>query len=359
MFGNVLTLCCFVSSAAARSPQARPPEALARSLLNVTNYLSDYLEDQGGPAPAPAVAGNPPATWYNGDGSSKEGDGGGPVQPSAGSVAFLPKTGKLICDVKASNDGTGEPKYLHMVVGNLPDAEILGSYAYVMRVDWDATGELDPSAKGWFDSWNLKLGGQLQPALERIPDAINAKEESVANQGKNRVMLGKAKTAPGMSLIHAGTKIIFTGGTSENPDVVPNGGVYFTYVNDAYAAILREAGKSDVGMEAHSLVLAPLAAGKSFNPAYVIDKEVLVFYTGNVLTHHLMNAPTPLNDIYMILPETPANVYAMCKYCQYRSLTPIDELGNGICTSARSQMGSKQGASTVSLLFALLAAAWW
>jgi len=329
MFRNVLTVCFFLSSAAARSPQDRPPEALARSLLNVTNYFSNYAGDK---QPDPAAVAN------------------GKILPGlGGSLPFL-RSGKAICDVKAESREGSSSKYVHMVVGNLADAEMLGSYAYVMRVDWDATGELDPMAKVFMDSWDQKLNGKLKPALDAIPDAVASKEESIANQGRTKNMLGKAKIAPGLT----GTRVIFTGGTSENEEECPNGGVYFTYMNDAYDRVLEEAGQTQE-QDVRNLVLAPLGASKSYNPNWLIDKDVLVFYTGNKMTHHLMTSSTSVNDIYVVLPDEPANILAMCKYCQYRSLTPIHDLGNGICTVARQQ----SGASIVSMLAALLAAASW
>jgi len=328
MFRNVLSLSFFFSTSAARSPQGH----LARSLLNVTDYLSNL-------GPNDATVNTPTGSIPP---NSQIGGGGG-------GVSFL-KSGRLICDVKAaSTDGS---KYVHMVVGNLPDADLLGNYAYVMRVDFDATGELDPTAKVFMDSWDGKLAGKLKPALEKIPDAASSREESMANQGKSHVMLGKAYTAPGLDT----SRIIVTGGTSENDDVVQNGGIYFTHMNDAYNAILAEAGTPQGTASVRSLVTMPLGAAKSYNPKYVIDKDVLLFYTGNVMTHHLMQTTTPLNDIYVVMPDEPANILAMCKYCQYRSLTPIADLGNGLCVMARELAG---GASTVCMLFALLAAAWW
>jgi len=326
MFRNVLTLCFFLSSAAARS------QHLARSLLNVTDYLSN-LNDPGAVA-ASNVNGRP-----------------GVEAAFEYGTPFL-KTSKLICDVNAAKEDTGAPKFVHMVVGDLGNVEMLPSYAYAMRVDYDATGALGPAAKVLMDQWNGKFGGRLQASLDQIPDAVSAKEESMANQGKSHILLGKAYTAPNIDP----SRVIFTGGTSENIDVVSSGGIYFSHMNYAYKAIMQEAKKAgSSGSTPHSLVMPVLAGGSTYNPKYVIDKDVLVFFAANVMTHDLMKYDSNINDIYLVLPDEPDNVMAMCKYCQYRTLTPIADIGKGLCTLAREQ----SGASIVSMLFVMLAAAWW
>jgi len=337
MLRNVLISCFFLSSSAARSPQGRP-QTLARSLLNVTDYISNLDTND------PAAAGRAALDLLS-------------QEPSG--VPFL-KSAKLICDVNAPSPGgvnSANAKFVHMVVGNLHEAEILGSHTYVVRVDYDATGELGPASKVLMDAWDPKFGGKLKASLNAVGDAVAAKEESMANAGKSKIMLGKAYTARGLEPSQAGA--IFTGGTSEHEDVVPNGGTYFTHMNYAYKAIWNEATKSNEGGRIHSMVMAPLGAMESYAPKYVIDKDVLLFFTGNVFTHDLMTQESPINDIYIVLPDEPANVLAMCKYCQYRSLKPIAELGSGpsagICAMARDQ----SGASIVSMLFVLLAAAWW
>merc|ERR1719181_352899 len=82
--------------------------------------------------------------------------------------------------------------------------------------------------------------------------------------------LGKA----GMAALGDQRYVILTGGTSDAKEVVPNGDKYFAYLSEAYMNVLQELHHAQV----KDAVLHPFAIGGQFQPDWVLDKEVLIFY---------------------------------------------------------------------------------
>merc|ERR1719456_1299913 len=97
------------------------------------------------------------------------------------------------------------------------------------------------------------------------------------------------------------TYVIIAGGTSEDKQVVPNGDKYFALLADSYSNVWTAMHTAAV----KSAVLEPLGFGKQYQPDWVIDSDVLVFYAGNLLSYYIseegvLNPGSPLQDVYMV-----------------------------------------------------------
>jgi hypothetical protein len=213
---------------------------------------------------------------------------------------------------------------------------------------------LEGRTKMIIDRWDAQVNGKLKEQYTRMQSFQQAEQEAKA-QGHASYQLGKVgMTAP----LGDNRFVILTGGTSADKDIVPNGDKYFALLADSYKNVLTALHTASV----KGAVLEPFGLSAQYQPDWVIDKDVLVFYAGNMLSYAVSEEGTldptaPLSDVYLVGADQEV-VYSMCKYCQYRTLRPIAEISDGYCALIRSQIEATRpntgDARTTTLFFAVL-----
>jgi hypothetical protein len=270
-----------------------------------------------------------------------------PAEPVSPPVPFDP-SGRHLCQVKAGN-----ARRLHLVQGMSENFQMTGNAAFILNMDMEVNG-LSSRTKNIIDRWNVQTDGKLKEQYARMQSFQQAEQEAKA-AGHASYQLGRVgMTAP------LGEKrfVILSGGTSEDKTIVPNGDKYFALLADSYANVLTAVHKASV----KDAVLEPFGINEQYQPDWVIDKDVLVFYAGNMLSYAISEEGTldptaPLSDVYLVGSDQEV-VHAMCKYCQYRTLRAIAEISGGYCALIRSQVEANRatgGAFSVTLFFAVLA----
>lgn len=346
----------------AQGPQIGPPlDSLARSLINVTDYYNVGARptpDQVPTAPAPqgiaagsfgAGVDQRPRTHDSGP-QGKDFDKPDKKTVDAPPTPFDPLA-KHICQVKA-----GGGRRLHMIKATSEEFILTGNTAFVLNVGFDQHGDVAGRSKVTMERWNAQSQGLLMEQFDKMTFFQKGKKE-IETGAAATYQLGKA----GLAYLGEERYVILTGGTSELKAAVPTGAEYFDYLQKSYESIMKLLHSGDA--KVRSAVLHPLAMGGQFQKDWVIDKEVLVFFAGNMISYHMSEEgaldPTwPLTDVYLTAYDDDA-VYAMCKYCQYRTLRESNEIGGGYCSELRGVINNaKSDATSMTLLSTVLMAMW-
>lgn len=300
-----------------------PVDQVARSLLNVTDYISNYLQS------------SPP----------------GPGAPVGAQAAFLP-TAQKICDPIPAGGANKGMFYLHLLKGSLIDAELEKNTAFLLPIEFDAiSGEVSGSQKVYFDNFNSK--GTVQPTLKEqldlFPEFQQAIQEAKAGGRGGQAILGQAKIS--RDLTGQKSFVVVTGGTSADKTIVQEGALYFSHLQTAYQQALSQI-EGEPGI--NNLVLTPLGLGSQFQPDWVVSPEVPTFYAGNMLTWYMNEAEAGhVRNVYLV-GSSPEEVYSLCKYCQYRTFMSMDSMGDRVCAEARMHAGT----TSAWLLSAVLVMLW-
>lgn len=318
-----LLLVSAVYAETAEKPNDGPVDQVARSLLNVTDYISNYF-------------GNPDAG-------------------TTGVASFLPGAKKICEGIPAIKPGAARAgSNLYLIDGQMSDVELAPKTAFMLPIQFDSvSGDVSGVQKMMFDNINQKYkDGGLKAELEGNDIFHKAMDE--AKSGKpGASILGQALMSK--DITGDNSYVVFTGGTSADKTIVPEGQEYLQRIQESYVSVL-DAIKANGNGNVHSFVMSPLGMGSQFNSDFVASIEVIVFYTGNLLTYWMAEMENnPVRNIYMVA-QSPEEVFAMCKYCQYRTMLPLDSMGDRVCANARAQAGA---ASPVYLFSVALAALWW
>jgi hypothetical protein len=207
-----------------------------------------------------------------------------------------------------------------------------------------------------FEKWDGQVGGKLSEEFSKLTTFQQAIAE--ARQGAaSEAQLGTA------GLVNLGDRryVIVTGGTSEKEAIVPTGDKYFYHLSKSYENVLNLLYQANV----RDAVIQPFAIGGQFNPDFAIDRDVMVWYAGNMLSYHIgekghrFNSTANLKNVWVYGYDRDT-IHAMCKYCQYRSLRDINELGQGYCKFIRDTVESaRRGAASAAALVVLVALGLW
>lgn len=347
MFARATSFLLFITCVAFNPEIGPPGEAVARSLLNVTDYIGDYI------AGDPFLGGAPASQPVDQSMSQPMGLGAGlpggtlATGEFVGPMVPFDPSARHLCQVKAGN-----ARRLHLVHGMSENFQLTGNAAFILDMDIDApTAGLQGRTRAIMDKWDAQTNGMLKEQYTRMRTFQQAEEEARAGAHAS-YQLGKVgMTAP----LGDRRFVILTGGTSEDKSLVPNGDKYFALLADSYTNVLTALHNASV----KDAILEPFGLGKQFQPDWVIDKDVLVFYAGNMLSYHIseegtLDPTSPLSDVYLVGNEQEV-VYSMCKYCQYRTLRTIGEIAGGYCAMIRSQVeAARSSAFSTSLIFSVL-----
>lgn len=314
----MLPLLLFVCAAeyAEKPQQDGVVDQVARSLLNVTEYVSNYVEPQ-------------------------------PIPAGGGGFDFMPNTKRVCKSLPASSEKPGFQ--LHLIQGNLVEAQLARGTAYVLPIEFDAiSGEISGMEKVYFDALNSKATQtpNLRDQLDTFPEFKQGIADAKAG-APNRATMGKAAISKDLT---EQSYVVVTGGTSADKTINSDGTAYFGNLAEAYRTSLSAIEQQK---EVTQVVMMPLGLGGQFQPEFVVSPEVLMFYAGNLLTYWMNEQQEAhVKNVYLIA-STPEEVYAMCKYCQYRTFDSMENMGDRLCYDARMHAGT---ASTwlISVVLAML-----
>lgn len=338
---HLFVLCApFARAESAEKPREESPvvDQVARSLLNVTDYISSYLDKDGKGVDGPS--GPPPSV--------------DPLPPVGGD--FMPNAKKICAPIQPDDETVGFQ--LHLLQGSLAEAKLAANTAFWLPVEFDAmNGDVGGMEKVYFDNFASQAMNShpLKEELTSKPDFAKAAEDAKAGT-KSREILGKAELSRDLKE-GASAHVVFTGGTSADRTLVSDGTQYFGMIQQAYyegmERLATQAAKVD------KVVLTPLGLGSQFQPDWVVSPDVLVFYAGNFMTWWMKNTQKQggrIKDVYLVA-TSPEETYAMCKYCQYRTFASMDAMATvGLCADARAHVGA---ASPVWLFSVVVVMLWW